>query len=181
MENVLIRHTAELDAADLAAVRALCDAAFDDDFGGDFSDDDWEHTLGGVHALRFEGDRLVAHAAWSRGGSCTAVGRCAPATWRPSRWRPTGAAAATAPPSCRRCTPTSSGATRWVRSRRRTTGRRCTPRWAGRDGRARPPRSPRTVSVRTPDADGAIFVRTGTARLDPALPLVCDWRDGDVW
>ena len=34
MQNVQIRHTAELDDAALAAVRALCDAAFE----GDFSD-----------------------------------------------------------------------------------------------------------------------------------------------
>ncbi len=34
---------------------------------------------------------------------------------------------------------------------------------------------------RTPDADGGIFVRPVTAHLDPALPLICDWRDGDVW
>jgi aminoglycoside 2'-N-acetyltransferase I len=30
-------------------------------------------------------------------------------------------------------------------------------------------------------ADDALFVRPVTARLDPAMPLVCDWRDGDVW
>ena len=59
MQNVLIRHTAELEAADLAAVRTLCNAAF----GADFTDSDYEHALGGVHALRFDGDRLVAHAA----------------------------------------------------------------------------------------------------------------------
>jgi len=29
--------------------------------------------------------------------------------------------------------------------------------------------------------DGAIFVRAVSAHLDPALPLVCDWRNGDVW
>ena len=33
----------------------------------------------------------------------------------------------------------------------------------------------------TPDADGAIFVRTAGATLDPEQPLICDWRDGDVW
>ncbi len=39
--------------------RALLDAAF----AGSFSDDDWDHALGGTHVLvRVEG-RLVAHAA----------------------------------------------------------------------------------------------------------------------
>jgi len=41
VQNVLIRHTAELDDAELAAVRALCGQAFE----GDFSDDDWEHAV----------------------------------------------------------------------------------------------------------------------------------------
>jgi aminoglycoside 2'-N-acetyltransferase I len=30
-------------------------------------------------------------------------------------------------------------------------------------------------------ADDALFVRPVTARLNSAMPLVCDWRDGDVW
>jgi aminoglycoside 2'-N-acetyltransferase I len=33
----------------------------------------------------------------------------------------------------------------------------------------------------TPDADGRIFVRALGGDLDPGLPLICDWRDGDVW
>ena len=60
MQNVLIRHTAELDDAALGGRAGVCcDGAFE----GDFADADWEHALGGVHALCFEGDRLVAHAA----------------------------------------------------------------------------------------------------------------------
>jgi aminoglycoside 2'-N-acetyltransferase I len=37
---------------------------------------------------------------------------------------------------------------------------------------------------RTPDEDGGIYVFPvpGTPLApDPAAPLVCDWRDGDVW
>ena len=94
MQNVRIRHTAELDDAALAAVRALCDKAFE----GDFSDADWEHALGGVHALGFEGDRLVAHAALVARRLLHGVRHCGPATSRRSRWRATGAAAATGPP-----------------------------------------------------------------------------------
>lgn len=40
-------HTADLDGATLEAARALLDVVFE----GDFSDRDWEHALGGVHAL----------------------------------------------------------------------------------------------------------------------------------
>jgi aminoglycoside 2'-N-acetyltransferase I len=36
----------------------------DDAFAGDFSDDDWQHTLGGWHVIAFDdGDAAVSHAA----------------------------------------------------------------------------------------------------------------------
>jgi hypothetical protein len=41
-------HTADLNAAERARIRTFLDEAFD----GDFTDDDWEHALGGVHAWR---------------------------------------------------------------------------------------------------------------------------------
>jgi aminoglycoside 2'-N-acetyltransferase I len=43
----------------LAELRLLVDAAF----GGDFSDDDWAHGLGGRHVVLTEGHRPVAHAS----------------------------------------------------------------------------------------------------------------------
>ncbi|NGO13533.1 GNAT family N-acetyltransferase [Streptomyces sp. HC44] len=52
-------HTADLTRAELRVVRAF----LDDVFEGDFSDEDWDHTLGGVHALVRDGTRLVAHGA----------------------------------------------------------------------------------------------------------------------
>jgi aminoglycoside 2'-N-acetyltransferase I len=52
-------HTADVDAATLAAARMLLDEAFAGDFGGD----DWDHTLGGIHALAYEGGELVGHAS----------------------------------------------------------------------------------------------------------------------
>ncbi|MFQ6144105.1 GNAT family N-acetyltransferase [Streptomyces seoulensis] len=52
-------HTAELTPAELRAARALLDDAFE----GDFSDDDWDHTLGGVHALAYDGQGLAGHGA----------------------------------------------------------------------------------------------------------------------
>ena len=38
---------------------ALMDAAFD----GDFTAEDWEHALGGTHAVAFVGSAIVAHAS----------------------------------------------------------------------------------------------------------------------
>ncbi|MFH8880955.1 GNAT family N-acetyltransferase [Streptomyces californicus] len=44
---VRIAHTFDLGPAELARVRDLLDAAFE----GNFDDDDWDHALGGLHAL----------------------------------------------------------------------------------------------------------------------------------
>ncbi len=34
-----------------------------DAFEGDFSDEDWDHTLGGLHVIASEEETLLAHAA----------------------------------------------------------------------------------------------------------------------
>ncbi|MEU4100033.1 GNAT family N-acetyltransferase [Streptomyces tanashiensis] len=57
--TVRIAPTHELGAARLRAVREMLDTAFE----GDFSDDDWDHTLGGVHAWIEDGRGIVAHGA----------------------------------------------------------------------------------------------------------------------
>ena len=50
MISVRVAHTAQLDPGTLKAARALLYDVFDD-----MADDDWEHSLGGVHALAWEG------------------------------------------------------------------------------------------------------------------------------
>ncbi|MFF7772801.1 GNAT family N-acetyltransferase [Streptomyces tanashiensis] len=57
--TVRIAPTRELGAARLRSVREMLDAAFE----GDFSDDDWDHTLGGVHAWIEDERGIVAHGA----------------------------------------------------------------------------------------------------------------------
>jgi aminoglycoside 2'-N-acetyltransferase I len=59
MTDVQVAHTADLSPDVLATIRALLDAAFD----GDFSDADWDHGLGGMHALAWSGAVLVGHAS----------------------------------------------------------------------------------------------------------------------
>jgi aminoglycoside 2'-N-acetyltransferase I len=44
-------------------VRAVVDAAFEEYGRGDFTEDDWEHALGGRHFLLELGDAIVGHAA----------------------------------------------------------------------------------------------------------------------
>ncbi|MET0642186.1 MAG: GNAT family N-acetyltransferase, partial [Jiangellaceae bacterium] len=58
MTQLRTAHTADLDAGTLAAARALLYDVFDD-----MTDDDWEHALGGVHALVWDGPELVGHAS----------------------------------------------------------------------------------------------------------------------
>jgi aminoglycoside 2'-N-acetyltransferase I len=59
MAEIRVAHTAELDAALLAAVRQL----LEDAFAGDFSEHDWQHALGGVHALAYADGSLVGHGS----------------------------------------------------------------------------------------------------------------------
>ncbi len=59
MADVELAHTAQLDAATLGAIRAMLDIAYE----GEFADEDWDHTLGGMHALVREGDDVIAHGS----------------------------------------------------------------------------------------------------------------------
>ena len=57
-------HTAEVATGDLAAARALLEAAFDDLPPDErFGDTDWEHSLGGQHVLVHDGEILVGHGS----------------------------------------------------------------------------------------------------------------------
>jgi aminoglycoside 2'-N-acetyltransferase I len=56
--KIRIAHTADLSKEELAAAEALIFHVFDD-----ATADDWEHCLGGVHALAWDGAGLVGHAA----------------------------------------------------------------------------------------------------------------------
>ena len=59
MTRLTIARTDDLEPGMLHQARSLMDAAFE----GEFSDDDWEHSLGGWHVMAWEGDRLLAHAS----------------------------------------------------------------------------------------------------------------------
>ncbi|MET0741191.1 MAG: GNAT family N-acetyltransferase [Candidatus Nanopelagicales bacterium] len=58
MQRLATMRTAQLPSEWLDSVRALCDAVFDT-----FTDDDWQHALGGWHAVLLDGDSALAHAA----------------------------------------------------------------------------------------------------------------------
>ena len=49
----------DLSPGTTASLRKLLDLAFE----GDFSEEDWEHALGGVHFIGFLGETIIAHGA----------------------------------------------------------------------------------------------------------------------
>lgn len=172
-----VAHTAELDGATLAAVRAL----LEDVFAGDFDDHDFEHALGGVHALAYEGEALVAHASVIQrrllhGGRALRCGYVEGVGVRADlRRRGHGAAVMAAVEDViRRAYDLGAlGATDEAIPFYAARGWQ---RWQG-------PTSALTPAgvVRTADADGAVYVLPGTAPLDRSGELTCDWRDGDLW
>ena len=59
MTELVTAHTSALDPGTLEAARALLVNVF----AGELTDHDWEHALGGVHALIWEGEDLIGHAS----------------------------------------------------------------------------------------------------------------------
>ncbi|MBD0736925.1 GNAT family N-acetyltransferase [Streptomyces sp. CBMA29] len=183
MTDVRTAHTAELSAAELTAIRALLDDAFMDHPDGAFTDGDWDHTLGGTHAMVWEGGELVAHAAVVQrrllhGGRALRTGYVeAVAVRADRRGRGYGAAVMGA-------------VERFVRgayelgalgAAEDATGFYTARGWRQWQG----PTSaltPREGVIATPDVDTWIYVFPVPAvPLDTARTLTCDWRDGDVW
>jgi aminoglycoside 2'-N-acetyltransferase I len=175
--DLRIAHTASLDAASLEAARAL----LVDVFEGDFADHDWEHALGGVHALLCEDGELVGHASVVQrrllhGGRALRAGYVEGVGVRADRRRRGhGAAMMEALEGVVRGAYDvgALGSTDEAAAFYRARGWR---RWQG-------PCSALTPAgiERTPDEEGSIFVLSCTAPLDVRGELTCDWRDGDVW
>lgn len=57
--GVQLAHTAELDPSVLWTVRTL----LDDVFGDEMAAEAWDHVLGGMHVLAWDGGELIGHAA----------------------------------------------------------------------------------------------------------------------
>lgn len=60
----MVFRTADAPPGVLEEARRVCDLAFAGDPDGEFEDDDWEHALGGRHAVSLDDDgSVLAHAA----------------------------------------------------------------------------------------------------------------------
>jgi aminoglycoside 2'-N-acetyltransferase I len=170
----MVTPTAFLTESELAEIRALADAAFDE-----FTDADWNHCLGGLHAVVRVDGRIVAHGAvvqrrlylgdrTLRCGYVEAIAvhadhrrqglghRIMEALEEHAKAYEVMALAAS---EVGALLYTSRGWTLW----------RGPSSTLGPDG-ARP----------TPEDDGSIHVLGGTD-LDLDAPITCDLRDGDQW
>lgn len=61
MENMIfdVRHTFQLSATERTTLKALLDLVYD----GDFSPEDWDHALGGLHTLVWHEGQMIGQAA----------------------------------------------------------------------------------------------------------------------
>lgn len=175
MTTLRTAHTCDLDPTELRAARALMDEAFD----GDFSDQDWDHGLGGVHALvHDDSGLLLAHGSVVQrrilhDGRSLRIGYVEAVAVRPDRQR-------------RGLGGQVMGVLERVIDRAYVLGAlsasdegerlylgRGWQRWKGAVGAL----GPRGV-VPMPDEEPPFL---WGADLDPAHELLIDWRDGDIF
>jgi aminoglycoside 2'-N-acetyltransferase I len=177
VQALTVRPTAELDHAVRSAVRALLDEAF----AGDFEEDDWQHALGGLHALVHDEGRLVGHGAvvarrLLHGGRTLDAGYVEAVAVAPDRRREGIASAVMgaledvirSAQDLGALSASEDGA--WLYAARGWL------LWRGPTSVLAP-----GGTRRTPEDDGSVYVLPGPVPLDLTGELTCDWRDGDLW
>ena len=179
MIRVRTVHTAGLEAAELRQIRSLMDEAFD----GSFTDDDWDHTVGGMHGVLQEDGQVLAHGAVVQRrllhrGRAIRTGYVEGVAVRADR-RGRGYAAAVMNElediiraayqlGALSASHVAEGfyiARGWLA-------------WTGPTSVLAP-----SGITRTPEDDDSTFVllTDSEVELDVSDALTCDWRDGDVW
>jgi aminoglycoside 2'-N-acetyltransferase I len=170
-------HTADLDPRTLAVARAMLDQVFE----GEMTDHDWEHALGGIHALAYEGDELVGHASVIQRrvlhrGRALRTGYVEAVGVRADRRRQGHASALM------------DALERVIRGAYELGALGATDeaaafyvargwqRWRGPTSALTP-----TGILRTEDDDDSVHVFPVSATLDLAGELTCDWREGAAW
>jgi aminoglycoside 2'-N-acetyltransferase I len=176
MTEVRTAHTADLDSTTLEAARALLYDVFDD-----MTDQDWEHALGGVHALAWDGPELVGHASLIQrrllhGGRALRTGYVEGVGVRSDRRRRGHGAAMMAALERVLRGAYDLGALGATDEAADFYAARGWEPWQGPTSALRP-----AGVKRTKDEDGAIFVFRLAVPLDLLGELTCDWRDGDAW
>jgi aminoglycoside 2'-N-acetyltransferase I len=176
MTELHTAHTADLDPATLVAARALLGDVFDD-----MTDEDWDHAVGGVHALVWDGTELIGHASVVQrrllyDQRALRTGYVEGVAVRPGhRNHGHGSAMMTALERVVRRA-YDLGALSATGEAMDFYAGRGWQRWRGPSAALTP-----SGIRRTPDDDGGVFVLPGTLSLDLSAELTCDWREGDVW
>jgi len=170
-------HTADLDPAIREEARALLDEAFH----GDVTEADWEHALGGVHALVWDGPALIGHGAVIQRrllhqGRALRAGYVEAVAVRPDRQgEGHGAALMGALERVLRGA-YDLGALGSSEEGAGFYAARGWKLWQGPSSALTP------AGIRpTPGEDGCLYVFELAVPLDISGELTCDWRDGDVW
>jgi aminoglycoside 2'-N-acetyltransferase I len=169
-------HTGQLDAATRDAARALLYDVFDD-----MTEQDWDHCLGGVHALAWEADELVGHSALTQRrllyqGRALRTGYVEGLAVRADRrGHGYGRAMMDALEQLARGAYDLAALGSTDEGIGFYTARGWT-LWRGPTYALTP-----DGIVRTADDDGGVFVLPIAVALDPDAELTCDWRDGEVW
>ena len=178
MISVRTAHTAQLEPGVLAEARSLLWAAFDD-----IEDSDWEHALGGIHALAYEGAELVGHASVVQrrllhGGRALRCGYVEGVAVRAEARRRGHASAMMEALERVIRGAYDLGALGASDDAARLYAARGWRLLGGRLSALTP-----TGVVPTPEEEGGVYVLPvdGGASLDLSGELTCDWRDGDVW
>jgi aminoglycoside 2'-N-acetyltransferase I len=170
-------HTADLDSETRQDVCQMVTTAF----GGDFTANDWEHALGGMHALIWRHGAIIAHAAvvqrrLSYRGNALRCGYVEGVAVREDcRGQGLVHALLDGVEQVVRGAYQVGALSSSARARRLYAARGWLP-WRGPTSVLAP-----TGPVRTPDDDGTIFVLPVGFSLDTTADLMCDWRAGDVW
>jgi aminoglycoside 2'-N-acetyltransferase I len=175
--EIQLAHTSDLDASTLRAARTLLDEVF----GAEMTNHDWEHALGGMHALVWEASQLVGHGSviqrrlMHRGRALRTGYVEGVAVRADRRRRGHGAAMMEALEGVIRGAYEigALGASEMGESLYAT---RPWKRWRGRTWALTP-----AGVVRTPEEDDGIYVLEVSTPLDLAGDLTCDWREGQVW
>jgi aminoglycoside 2'-N-acetyltransferase I len=173
-------HTSDLDGETREdARRMLVDAFAHSEVG--FTDVDWEHALGGMHALICVRGALIAHGAvvqrrMIHRGVALRCGYLEAVAVRED-WRGQGLAMAVMDGLEQVLRGAYQlGALSASEAGRHIYGTRGWQPWQGMTSVLTP-----SGVVATPDDDESVFVLPVTADLDTTGEITCDFRDGDVW
>jgi aminoglycoside 2'-N-acetyltransferase I len=175
--DVRTAHTADLDAATLAAAQSLMYAVF----GPKMTEHDWEHALGGVHALVWDRGDLIGHASVVQrrlihGGRALRTGYVEGVVVRADRQGHGHGAAMMAALERVVLGAYDLGALSATEEAAGFYAARGWKAWRGPTSALTP-----TGVVRTAGDDGSVRVLLMARPLDLTAELTCDWRDGEVW